>query len=530
MRNFELPGRSLVMGRRGMAATSHPAATQTAVAILERGGNAMDAAIAAVAVQGVVEPAMTGIGGDCFVLYAPKGGEVLAFNGSGAAPAAATLEGYRAKAGGDTIPRQSPLAVTVPGAVDAWSQLLADHGTMGFSEVLAPAIAFARDGFAVAPRVAYDWADEVAVIAADEHTRRIYLKDGKAPKAGTVHRLPELAATLEAIADGGREAFYEGPVAEDMVGRLRALGGVHTAADFAARRGEYVAPIRTTFRGYDVYECPPNGQGLFALLILNILSGFEASGDPLSADRLQVEIEAARLAYAARDAFLADPLHAAVDVERLLSPAFAAELRAQIKVGGAPTALPSFAPAPHPDTVYLTVVDAERNAVSFINSIFHAFGSGITAPKSGVLLHSRGQGFRLEEGHPNSLAPGKRPLHTIIPGMVVKDGRAVMPFGVMGGQYQAMGHAHFLTKVLDFGLDPQAAMDLPRVFPLPGTTTVEAESTLPAATRDELARRGYTLIPADGPIGGAQAIWIDWEEGVLAGASEPRKDGCALGL
>ncbi len=528
MRNFELPGRSLVMARNGMAATSHPASTLAAINVLQAGGNAMDAAIAACAVQGVVEPGSTGIGGDCFALYA-RGGrdDVLAFNGSGRAPAAATPAAL-AQVGVTEWTRHSAHVVTVPGAVDAWATLAADHGTRPLGELLQPAIALAEQGFAVAPRCAADWAANAALLRQDPEAARIYLPGGQAPAAGDVHHLRELAATLRAIAAGGREAFYQGTLAEGMVGFLQARGGLHTAADFAACRGEYATPIRTRFRGVDILECPPNGQGVIALLIMNILSGFPADGDPTSPERLHLEIEATRLAYAARDAWLGDPLHGPVDVQRLLSMEFAQELRARIDPGQAAPRVDMPEPAAHKDTVYICVVDKERNCASFINSIFQPFGSGLVAP-GGVLLHNRGQSFSLQPGHANTIAGRKRPLHTIIPGMAVQDGRVRMPFGVMGGHYQAMGHAHLVAKVFDYGLDPQTAIDLPRVFPVPGTRQVEAEATLPEATRAALARMGHALIKPGMAIGGAQAILIDWERGVLHGGSDPRKDGCALG-
>lgn len=345
-----------------------------------------------------------------------------------------------------------------------------------------------------------------------------------------MHRQPELAKTLQWIAVEGRDGFYTGPVAEDMVSHLHALGGLHTLEDFADARGEYVTPITTDFRGQRVHECPPNGQGIIALLILNILSRFEAKGDPQSADRLHIEIEATRLAYAARDALLADPDKADVPVETLLSDALADRLAGMIDLRRALTDLPSFDMPLHRDTVYISVVDQDRNAVSFINSVFYTFGTGLVAPRSGVVLHNRGQSFSLKPGHPNVVAPRKRPLHTIIPGMVTRAGRVEMPFGVMGGYYQAMGHAHFLSKVFDYGMDIQEAIDLPRLFPKPDGTRVEAEQTLPVATAQELIRRGFDLVPPEDPIGGAQAIRIDWENGTLTGGSESRKDGIALGF
>ncbi|WP_237154774.1 gamma-glutamyltransferase family protein [Oryzibacter oryziterrae] len=529
MRDFEKPTRSTVVAREAMAATSHPSATLAALRILEAGGNAMDAAIAACAVQCVVEPGSTGIGGDCFVLYAPQGSDkVIAYNGSGRAPAGLTLDWFRAR-GLTSIPRNSAGAVTIPGAIDAWTRLHGDHGSLPFARLLSDAIRFAEDGYAVAPRVHRDWAIEETFLT-DPSARRIFLKDGRAPAIGSVHRQPELAGTLRKIAVHGRDAFYTGEVAEDMVSHLNAHGGPHTLEDFATAAGEYVTPIRTVYRDHEIHECPPNGQGVIALMILNILSRFPATGDPSGADRLHVEIEATRLAYAARAGLLADPRVSPVPVEELLSDAMADRLAGMIDLTHALPELPAFDMPLHRDTVYVTVVDKDRNAVSFINSIFDFFGSGIVAPRSGVTLHNRGESFSLDPNHPNVVAPGKRPLHTIIPGMVTRGGKVVMPFGVMGGYYQAMGHAHLVSKILDYGLDPQMAIDLPRVVPVSGKLDVEAEKTLDPRTAAELERRGFRIVPSPDPIGGAQAIRIDWQNGTLAGASESRKDGCALGL
>jgi gamma-glutamyltranspeptidase/glutathione hydrolase len=526
-RNFETPSRSVALGIHGMAATSHPLATLSAIEVLKDGGNAMDAAIAACAVQCVVEPAMTGIGGDCFVLYAPRGGSTIhAFNGAGRAPAAANAAALRAQ-GLRAIPAGSPHAVTIPGAVDAWCRLSADHGALPFARLLEPAIFYAAEGFPVKPRVAFDWATCRDLLASRPGAAAAYLLAGAAPKAGAVMRLPALARTLKAIAAGGRAAFYEGPVAAEMVATLRAEGGVHTMEDFAAASGGTVAPIGTAFRDYAVHECPPPGQGIIALLIMNILARFPGAGDPLDPERLHIEIEAARLAYALRDAVLGDGSPATP--ARLLSQGFAADLAARIDRDRAATDLPAFTGPEHRDTVYLTVVDRDRNAVSFINSVFHSFGSGIVAPESGVLLHNRGMSFTLDADHPNTLGPRRQPMHTIIPGMMTQGDRVSMAFGVMGGHFQAMGQAHLVSKVIDFGMDVQTAIDLPRLFPVPGTPFVEAEATLPAASRAGLEAKGHRFIPAEDPIGGAQAIWIDWERGVLMGGSEPRKDGLALG-
>ncbi len=529
MRDFETPGRSLVMARTGMAATSHPSSTLAAINVLQDGGNALDAAIAACAVQCVVEPGSTGIGGDCFALLSPDGTDkIVAYNGSGRAPAAATATWYRDH-GFSEIPRQSPHAVTVPGAVEAWSRLLRDYGTRSLGDVLKPAIDFARHGYAVSPRVARDWATQEDLLRGNAEAARVFLQDGRAPAAGSVHHQPALADTLETIGREGPDAFYKGPVAADMVDVLQGLGGLHTLEDFAEAQGAYVTPVKTRFRGYEVHECPPNGQGVIALLILNILAGFEASGDPLSAERLHREIEATRLAYSVRDAVLADPDQSDVPADWLLSEALAGELRSRIDPARALGPLPCLVPPNHRDTVYICVVDKNRMAVSFINSLFNPFGSGLLGPRSGVMLHNRGQSFVLEAGHPNVIAPRKRPLHTIIPGMLTRGGRVEMPFGVMGGHYQAMGHAHFLSKVLDYGLDLQTAISLPRVFPNPETGEVEAEVTLPVETRKDLEGRGFRMAQPASPIGGAQAIRIDWDAGVLTGGSDHRKDGAALG-
>lgn len=529
MRNLELPGRSPVHGTRGVAATSHALATMTAINILQMGGNAVDAAVAACAVQCVVEPESTGIGGDCFCLISPKGSaDIIGYNGSGPAPAAATPEWF-ADHGITKIERHSPHAVTVPGAVDAWARLVADHGRMSLGDVLQPAIRYARDGYAISSRVSVDFASEVEILEQDPTAARLFLPGGEPPRVGQLHRQPELSATLEVIAEKGRDGFYAGPVAEDIVSYLRDLGGLHTLADFAEHAGEYVTPIKTNYRGYDVHEIPPNGQGITALILLNILSGYDLSQyDAMDPERLHIGIEATRLAYADRNTFLADPRHAEVPVDYLLSEAHADELRALISLDKAMEQVPRPKLPAHPDTVYLCVVDEERTAVSFINSLFNSFGSGFVSPKAGVVLQNRGCGFVLDPDHPNCIAPRKRPFHTIIPAMVTQGQRAVMPFGVMGGQYQACGHGHVLSGLLDHGLDIQEAIDQPRVFP-DAQGIVEVESGLPAKSLHGLHALGHRSGPAEKPQGGSQAIWIDWDQGVLTGGSDPRKDGCAIG-
>ncbi len=531
MRDFHLPGRSPAYAANGMAATSVPAATLTALDVLRAGGNAMDAAIAAVAVQCVVEPQSTGIGGDCFCLYAPAGtNKVIALNGSGRAPAGASIDYFESQ-GITALSNISPHAVTVPGAVSAWETLLSAHGTRSLRELLQPAIRFAEEGFIVTPRVAMDWAHVVEKLKASGAAK--FLPGGKAPVAGDRFVQPQLAETLKAIASGGAAAFYEGPIAADMVATLRARGGLHTEADFAAARtaAHFVEPIHTKYRGYDVWQCPPNGSGLLVLMLLGIVGGWDPAPDgAMGVTRYHRHLEAARMVYRDRDAFLADPLQTEVPVAHLTSPEYLDGLRRLIRDDVALRDLPRAGEAElprHKDTVYLTVVDRDGNAVSFINSLFESFGSGILAEKSGVMLHNRGLGFRLQRGHPNCIASFKRPMHTIIPGMVTKDGEAVLSYGVMGGHYQPMGQTWFLANHFDYGLDVQEAIDLPRVMPFAGR--VEAERGVPVALIDQLSRLGHLVDRIDRPHGGGQAILIDRQRGVLIGGSDPRKDGMALG-
>lgn len=529
MRNFELPGRSPVHSRHGMACTSHTAASQIALDVLKAGGNSLDAAIAACAMQCVVEPQSTGIGGDCFALYAPNGrGVPLAYNGSGRAPAGATVDALTAL-GVTELLRQSPHSVIVPGAVDAWTQLHADHGRMPFHELLAPAVNIAREGYPLSSRVQFDTAREATYLRQFERASRLYLDNGSAPPVGTIRQLPELGDALDAIALEGRDAFYQGHLAQGIVDELTSLGGLHTMTDFSTAKGNYVMPISTKFRGYTIYECPPNGQGVIALLMLNMMSVADIDPNgPITTQRIHFELEACRLAYAVRDRYLADPDQATVPVEEILSMNFARALVEQIDPERAtyPTA-PASIPV-HKDTVYISVVDKDRNVCSFINTLFWPFGSGITT-EHGITLTNRGQGFSLSPESPNCIQPGKRPLHTIIPGMASSHDRVDICFGVMGGEYQAMGQQQFLTRLIDYGCDVQEAMDLPRYMADPFTGDVEMESPVDDTICAELIAKGHKLTTAVKPVGGSQAIVIDWEQGALTGGSDPRKDGCAAG-
>jgi len=525
MRDFQLPGRSPVFATNGMCAASHPLVAEVAVQILEAGGNAVDAALAAALLEGVCEPQMAGIGGDCFVLIKPAGEDrIIALNGSGRAPAALSAATMRARGLG-AVPVHGPEAITIPGAVDAFCRLSKDWGRLGLKVSLAPAIHYFEVGVPVALRVAFDWAASTGALKGD--ARRFFLSNGKAPRAGQIFRAPEQAEVLHRIAREGRAGFYEGEVAEDMVASLNALGGVHTLADFAATASDYGEPVSGRYRDVELIEHPPNGQGATAILMANILSHFEIPAlDPLGAKRAHLEAEAAKLAYDARNRFIADARHVA-RLEHMLAPETAARLAALIDPKRAMADPPALSEQVHKETIYLTVVDRERMAVSLIYSIYHSFGSGFASAKFGISFQNRGAGFTLQEGHPNEAAGGKRPMHTIIPAMLRRGGKVIMPFGVMGGAYQPNGHVRIMSNIVDYGLSPQAAIDAPRSFADTGVMNVERG--YPEATRRALAELGHKVeIPA-GPLGGAQAIVIDEAGGVLQGGSDPRKDGCALG-
>ncbi|WP_138471638.1 gamma-glutamyltransferase family protein [Poseidonocella sp. HB161398] len=525
MRNFHLPGRSPVFAANGICATSHPLASHTAVAILEAGGSAVDAAIAAATVLGLAEPQMAGLGGDCFALVKPPGTEeVIALNGSGRAPAGLSAEALRA-AGHRSMPLHDAASVTVPGAVDAFCHMHDAWGKLELGAVLAPAIRYAEEGIPVAPRVAHDWGLDGGVLQGV--ARDLYLPDGTAPPTGRIFRAPRQAELLRRIAAHGRDAFYTGEVAEDMVAALRAAGGCHVLEDFAATKTSRSVPISGRYWDVELLEHAPNGQGATAILMTNILNRFDlAENDPLDPWRAHLEVEATKLAYDARDRFLADPDHVR-RLEHMLSDETAGRLAGLIDEEKAnPMALEQ-AGAVHRDTVYLCVVDRDLMAVSLIFSIFHSFGSGIASPEFGILFQNRGAGFSLEPGHPNEAAGGKRPMHTIIPAMLREGGRLSTVFGVMGGAYQPVGHVRFLTNLTDFGMPLQAAIDAPRCFWENGK--VMLEDGYPRGVGMELGYMGHEVGYRERPLGGAQAIRIDYAKGVFEGASDPRKDGCALG-
>ena len=504
-----------------MLATAHPLASLAGVRMLLEGGNAVDAAVAAAAVLGVVEPYQTGLGGDAFALIYDAGSrKVRSLNASGPAPLAATVDGFRAL-GLDSIPRHSPLAWTVPGCVDGWSQMLAAHGRFSLREVLQPAIDYAEQGFPVAPGDAVSWSLSEARLREDAPAARALLLEGRAPRAGDILVQKDLARTLRMVAAGGRDAFYEGEIAERLVAYARRVGGLLTARDLADYRAEWQEPIGVDYRGCRVLECPPNGQGLAALIALKAISGIELSRHSRSSPECwHLLIEATKQAMIDAQRHVADPRFADVPVEELI---------ARARPPATPTATSPLATAwGRSDTVYLAATDAEGNAVSFINSVFEDFGSGHVAEGLGFVMQNRGAGFSLDPDHPNRLAPGKRPFHTIIPGMVLRDGAMHTTFGVSGGFMQPQGHLQLMVNLLDYGLDVQSAIDLPRFWWEEGSRVV-IESGVPDATCTQLAAWGHTIVRREHRgMGGAQIISA-LPNGVWVAGSEPRQDGCAIG-
>ena len=420
--------------------------------------------------------------------------------------------------------------MTVPGAIGGWLRLLEDHGTQPLERLLQPAIGLAQDGFVVTPRVASDWSRHVARINANPGAKKHLLKDGRPPREGEVVRFPALAATLKRIARDGRDGFYRGESAKDMVAELKALGGLHTLEDFAsqAESASYVTPISVPYRGVELVELPPNNHGVVALIMLKMLERMgKPPAEPVSTERYHLLMEASRLAFAMRDTFVADPDMADVPVEHMLDDAVIDTLVSRVDRR---KHRPKLAPMPRPagsDTVYFSIVDEKGMAVSFINSLFDEFGSGIVTGKTGIVLHNRGKGFVTDPEHPNCIAPGKRPLHTLVPAMVLKEGKPYMTFGVMGAHFQPMGHVYVMSNVFDYGMDPQEALDSPRVF-FEGDGLLVEES-VPADVVEGLRRRGHRVDVRHAPWGGGQIVVMDREAGVLIGASDPRKDGMALG-
>lgn len=536
--------RSEVIAPHAMAATSQPLATQIALETMREGGSAVDAAIAANAALGLMEPTGNGVGGDLFaIVWDPKTQKLYGYNGSGRSPKALTLAEFQRR-GLKEIPATGPLPVSVPGAVDGWFALHERFGRRSMAQNLAPAIRYARDGHPVAETIAYYWDRSVPRLSQYPGFKEQFTLDGRAPRKGELWKNPNLANTLQQIADGGRDAFYKGPIARTIDAYFKANGGFLRYEDLASHHGEWVEPVSTNYRGYDVWELPPNSQGIAALQMLNILEGYDFSRIPFgSAEHVHLFTEAKKLAFADRARFYADPAFQPAPLARLISKDYAAQRRALISMDRALKEVQPGTPKQleEGDTIYLTVADADGMMVSLIQSNYRGMGSGMAPPGLGFILQDRGEMFVLQKDHPNGYAPGKRPFQTIIPAFVTRDGKPWLSFGVMGGAMQPQGHVQILMNLIDFHMNLQEAGDAPRIQH-EGSTEPTGQAT---AMRDggelnletgfaydtirELMRKGHRVIFADGPYGGYQAIARDPDSGVYYGASESRKDGQAAG-
>ncbi|WNH43998.1 MULTISPECIES: gamma-glutamyltransferase [Xanthomonas] len=536
--------RSEVIAPHAMAATSQPLATQIALQTMHDGGSAVDAAIAANAALGLMEPTGNGVGGDLFaIVWDPKTQKLYGYNGSGRSPKALTLAEFQRR-GLKEIPATGPLPVSVPGAVDGWFALHERFGRRTMAQNLAPAIRYARDGHPVAETIAYYWNLSVPRLSQYPGFKEQFTIDGHAPRKGELWKNPNLANTLQQIADGGRDAFYKGPIARTIDAYFKANGGFLRYEDLASHHGEWVEPVSTNYRGYDVWELPPNSQGIAALQMLNILEGYDFSRIPFgSAEHVHLFTEAKKLAFADRARFYADPAFQPAPLARLISKDYAAQRRALISMDKALKEVQPGTPKQleEGDTIYLTVADADGMMVSLIQSNYRGMGSGMAPPGLGFILQDRGEMFVLQKDHPNGYAPGKRPFQTIIPAFVTKDGKPWLSLGVMGGAMQPQGHVQILMNLIDFHMNLQEAGDAPRIQH-DGSTEPTGQAT---AMRDggelnletgfsyetirALMRKGHRVIFADGPYGGYQAIARDPDSGVYYGASESRKDGQAAG-
>ncbi len=524
--------RSVVMGQQGMVSASQPLATLSGYKTLARGGNAIDAAVAMVSTLSVVEPYNVGIGGDAFALiYLAKEKRLIGMNGSGRAPYRATIQEYRER-GMKEIPERGIFAVTVPGALHAWNEVLERYGTLRLSDLLEDAIHYAEHGFPVTEVIAGEWREAEKILCNSPESSRAYLIHGYAPSPGQVFLNRDLARTYRRIATEGISVFYQGEICEAIIETSNRLQGFLSHRDLQDHLTTWVEPISTTYRGYTIYELPPNGQGLTALQMLNILEGYDLkSFSPNSPEYLHLLIEAKKAAFEDRDRFITDPEFEKIPIDYLLSKDYAQRIRDQINLGVAAPPSSFVSQNNSSETVYVTAVDRDRNAVSFISSLFMAFGSGVVVEGTGIALQNRGKSFSLDPKHRNRIEPHKRPMHTIIPGMVFKDGAFLMSFGVMGGDMQPQGHVQFLVNVIDFGMNLQEAMDTPRVRHLKGLE-VYLEDGIPEKTASALATRGHQIVRQPNPInqvGGGQAIYLDPQNQVLLGASDRRKDGLSIG-
>lgn len=520
--------RSMVIAHNGMVATSQPLAAMAGLRILLQGGNAFDAAVATAAALNVVEPMSTGIGGDMFALaWVEKDKKLVGLNGSGRAGRKASLDYFKQR-GLEEIPIQGPLPVTVPGALHGWCTLLEKYGTMSLEQVLAPAIEYAEQGFPVSEIIATSWESAAHSLKDSPNWANNYLIDGRAPQIGEIFKQRALAETFKKLVAGGKDVFYKGEIAKKIADFIQEQGGPLTLKDLADHTSTWVEPISTTYKGYEIYELPPNGQGIAVLEMLNILEGYDLKSlGHNSADYLHLLIEAKKLAFADLNRFVADPAFSKMPLETMISKEYASQLRKLININRAAREVKTPLMQEEGDTIYLTVVDKDRNCVSFINSLYDHFGSGLVVPGTGICLQNRGALFSLDPQHPNCIAPGKRPFHTIIPAMVLKDGKPFLCFGVMGGAMQPQGHLQVLLNIIEFGMNVEEAGEAPRFRHL--DEGVALESKIDGLTRYQLMSKGHRIIWTVGAFGGYQGILIDPKSGVLYGGSDIRKDGCAVG-
>ncbi len=527
MRELSYPGRSNVLAQNGMVATSNPLSSVEALNILQKGGNAIDAAIAASAVQAVVCPSATGVGGDCFAIIALNGQDPIAVNGSGIAPKKANLE-YFVEKKISKIDLLSPHSVTIPGAVHAWCSMHEKYGKLDLEEVLKGAENYARDGFPVHEVEAYAWKEKEIKLKKNKNSKELFLKNNKSYKFGQIFKNVPLANTLKLIGKDKIRGFYNSEVTKDMIETLNNLGGLHTEEDFNAQDTIFSSTISNKYNDFRIHQCPLNGPGIIVLMIMAINEKLNTSQYGYSSfERYHLQAEITKVCYEFKETTLGDPKFNNININEILSDKFIEKILSKIDINKVYNSKKAFVTS-NPETIYLTVVDKDLNAVSFINSICHVFGSGIATSNSGILFQNRGVNFRLEKGHPNVIEGSKRPLHTIIPGLVTdNNNETLLSYGVMGGQYQPVGQAHVLQNILDYNLSIQEALDLPRTFALDGFLKVE--SSLNNKIVKKLNNIGHKITKVDDAIGGGQCIKIDRAAGVLIGGSDPRKDGMAIG-
>ena len=531
--------RSEVIAQHGMACTSQPLATQVALDILKAGGNAIDAAIAANALLGLVEPTGNGVGGDLFaIVWDAETKQLYGLNASGRSPQSLSINYFREN-GYEKIPAYGPLPVSVPGCVDGWFELNKRFGSMDMDQILKPAISYAREGFPLTELIAYYWAGNARSLSRFPNVKEVYMPGGKAPEKGEIFKNPYLASTLEALAEGGRDAFYKGEIAHTIDAFMKEQGGFLSYEDLASHTSEWVEPVSSSYRGYDVWELPPNGQGIAALQILNILEQYDIAAMGFgSSEYIHHFVEAKKLAFEDRAKYYADPAFNQLPVDELISKEYAAKRAELINPKRASRNLDA-GEMEHGNTIYLTVADSHGNMISLIQSNFRGLGSGMCPPGLGFILQDRGELFTLEEGHYNVYEPGKRPFHTIIPAFITKDGLPYMSYGVMGGSMQPQGHAQIVVNMIDFGMNIQEAGDAPRIrhdgssqptgTKMTDGGVVNLESGISYESIRELMKRGHHIQSSNGGYGGYQAIMWDKENGVYYGASESRKDGQAAG-